>query len=161
MGTRADFYVGRGLNAEWLGSVAYDGHPSRYPRILRARTEEEFRAAVAAMLKKQDDATLPPRGWPWPWNNSGTSDYGYCFLKVQEDDMGPYPGVAEELPGQHVWWERGYDDEGRPQTAYWINERGDADTSEAVAWPNMAARKNVRLDEGSGMLFLASGSRSR
>jgi hypothetical protein len=28
MGTRADFYVGRGKDAEWLGSVAFDGYPS-------------------------------------------------------------------------------------------------------------------------------------
>ena len=27
MGTRADFYVGRGESAEWLGSVAWDGNP--------------------------------------------------------------------------------------------------------------------------------------
>jgi hypothetical protein len=28
MGTRADFYVGRGGQAEWLGSIAWDGYPS-------------------------------------------------------------------------------------------------------------------------------------
>lgn len=27
MGTRADFYIGRGENAEWLGSIAWDGDP--------------------------------------------------------------------------------------------------------------------------------------
>ncbi len=27
MGTRADFYVGLGEQAEWLGSVAWDGNP--------------------------------------------------------------------------------------------------------------------------------------
>jgi hypothetical protein len=27
MGTRADFYIGRGTEAEWLGSVAWDGYP--------------------------------------------------------------------------------------------------------------------------------------
>lgn len=27
MGTRADFYVGKGPNAEWLGSTAMDGYP--------------------------------------------------------------------------------------------------------------------------------------
>jgi len=26
MGTRADFYVGMGKDAEWLGSVAWDGY---------------------------------------------------------------------------------------------------------------------------------------
>jgi len=27
MGTRADFYVGIGPEAEWVGSIAYDGYP--------------------------------------------------------------------------------------------------------------------------------------
>ena len=28
MGTRADLYIGRGTDAEWIGSVAWDGYPS-------------------------------------------------------------------------------------------------------------------------------------
>lgn len=34
MGTRADFYVGTGANAEWLGSIAYDGHPDTIYKVL-------------------------------------------------------------------------------------------------------------------------------
>ena len=53
MGTRADFYMGTGTGAEWLGSVALDGYqdgpsgiPQRYPRLPAAKTEAEWRAAV-------------------------------------------------------------------------------------------------------------------
>lgn len=30
MGTRADFYVGRGPDAEWIGSTAWDGYPDGF-----------------------------------------------------------------------------------------------------------------------------------
>ena len=33
MGTRADFYVGRGDAAEWIGSIAYDGYPFYKPQL--------------------------------------------------------------------------------------------------------------------------------
>src|SRR5216683_7943050 len=82
MGTRADFYIGRGAAAEWLGSIAYDGHP--YPEnagdaILHAATETEFRAAAAARIAAGDDGTTPDMGWPWPWTDSRTTDYAYAW----------------------------------------------------------------------------------
>lgn len=80
MGTRADFYVGRGEQAEWLGSIAYDGYPDGIDKlVLEAKTEDEFRAAVAAFLARETSATLPEMGWPWPWDNSKTTDYSYAF----------------------------------------------------------------------------------
>lgn len=82
MGTRADFYVGSGPTAEWLGSVAWDGyewaeHPER--SIAAATTEAEYRALVAEELAGRDDATTPDMGWPWPWGDSRTTDYVYFF----------------------------------------------------------------------------------
>lgn len=80
MGTRADFYVGRGENAEWLGSVAWDGYPDGFDTFyLKAATAEAWRATVAAELAGRDDATLPASGWPWPWEDSRTTDYAYAF----------------------------------------------------------------------------------
>lgn len=81
MGTRADFYIGRGESAEWIGSVAWDGYPSDFSDtpIFSSRTEQEFRDRVAAMLASRDDATLPKDGWPWPWPDSRTTDYAYAF----------------------------------------------------------------------------------
>ena len=80
MGTRADFYVGRGDTAEWLGSIAYDGDPEGIDQlILVCRTETAFRYAVADFLKGRIDRTLAADGWPWPWNTSHTTDFAYAF----------------------------------------------------------------------------------
>jgi hypothetical protein len=81
MGSRADFYVGRGDKAEWLGSVAWDGYPDGFDRdgLLNAITEQQFREAVSAELASRRDGTTPEMGWPWPWENSKTTDYAYAF----------------------------------------------------------------------------------
>lgn len=80
MGTRADFYVGRGPQAQWLGSIAYDGYPDGQPEsVIGAASEDDFKTRVASLLATVDDATLPADGWPWPWNDSGTTDYAYAF----------------------------------------------------------------------------------
>lgn len=80
MGTRADFYVGRGARAEWLGSIAWDGYPEGIDHgILTAETEDAFRERVSQFLTRED-ATLPERdGWPWPWETSYLTDYVYAF----------------------------------------------------------------------------------
>jgi len=79
MGTRADFYVGRGKSAEWIGSIAYDGYPEGVPEdVVKTSTESEFRSEVAK-LTGGEDGTLPSMGWPWPWENSNTTDYAYAF----------------------------------------------------------------------------------
>jgi hypothetical protein len=79
MGTRADFYVGRGPNAEWIGSIAFDGYPDgitmkteeKLPwpegqehidwpegkHLFDATTEAEFRERVERFFQYRDDAT--------------------------------------------------------------------------------------------------------
>lgn len=83
MGTRADFYVGRGKAAEWIGSVAWDGYPfdgAGVPlKILKSKTEAAYRAAVKEFLSKREDATKVTDGWPWPWEDSRGTDYAYAF----------------------------------------------------------------------------------
>ena len=80
MGTRADFYIGRGKSAEWLGSIRWDGYPSDIaPEVLGATSEADYRAAVSTFFSKRKDVTLPEDGWPWPWEGSRTTDYAYAF----------------------------------------------------------------------------------
>lgn len=83
MGTRADFYVGLNENMEWIGSFAWDGHHDtvmdRYPEMVNAGDEATFRTEVEKLLKGRDDGTLPEQGWPWPWEDSGTTDVTYAF----------------------------------------------------------------------------------
>lgn len=80
MGTRADFYVGRGENAEWLGSIAWDGYPDGIDQqLLNCTGEAAYRHAVAEFLKDREDKSLPDDGWPWPWDDSNTTDFSYAF----------------------------------------------------------------------------------
>lgn len=87
MGTRADFYVGKGENAEWIGSVAWDGYEwheriqnDNPDNITSSKTEAEYRSAVADMLKSNENTTTPEMGWPWPWETSKTTDFAYLFV---------------------------------------------------------------------------------
>jgi hypothetical protein len=79
MGTRADFYIGTGEKADWLGSIAWGGYPgSRVEGALTAKTADDFKEQVQALLD-DDDGTKPEHGWPWPWENSHTTDYAYAW----------------------------------------------------------------------------------
>lgn len=83
MGTRADFYIKKDkqLKAEdWLGSIAWDGYPDGIPSDLKkATTPRQFVNALARFVKERNDFTSPKDGWPWPWDDSGTTDYAYVF----------------------------------------------------------------------------------
>jgi hypothetical protein len=81
MGTRADFYIGRGPAAYWIGSIAYDGHPGGAPKPLQGVTDETaFFVAVRTILSDESwGVTWARDGWPWPWKNSNTTDYAYAF----------------------------------------------------------------------------------
>jgi hypothetical protein len=108
MGTRADFYVGRGEHSEWLGSVGYDGYPESIPNtIFDARKEEEFRTRVVEFLSQQESSTFPSDGWPWPWQSSHLTDFVYAFENIRVfashfatewfDPHEPVPNI-DELP---------------------------------------------------------------
>jgi hypothetical protein len=81
MGTRADFFIGVGPAAEWIGSVSYDGGP-REAGVgpLSATTEAKFREAVEHLLMTWSrPVTRPEEGWPWPWEDFRTTDYAYAW----------------------------------------------------------------------------------
>lgn len=64
----------------WLGSIAWDGYPDEIPETIRfAHDDKHFRAEVAQFLASRDDGTKPEDGWPWPWDDSRTTDYSYVF----------------------------------------------------------------------------------
>jgi hypothetical protein len=134
MGTRADFYIGRGEKAEWLGSIAWDGSPEGIAdKILSASSEGGFVAEVEAFFEGREDATLPNEGWPWPWNDSKTTDYAYCFdgSSVHAYCFGspiePEPEEDQKVP-----------------------------VANPTTWPDMKARKNVQLGRKSGVIFVTA-----
>jgi hypothetical protein len=128
MGTRADFYVGRGADAEWIGSVTWDGYPvgvaDDVPDLFAAADEAAWRQAVAALLAaRAPSSTLPSEPWPWPWEDSGTTDYAYALDG----------SVVYGTSFGHGWWPVDPDAES-------YGEPDDGDESK-VAFPDMKLRQ--------------------
>lgn len=131
MGTRCDFYIGRGVDAEWLGSVAWDGHPECFEPLLSATTVEEFKLRMQAAVYHREDFTSPDKGWPWPWEDSRTTDYAIAF-----DDGKVYASCFGR-----AW----YDPRNPPE---------DETAGKKVAvFPNMKTKQKVAVDGArSGLL---------
>ena len=135
MGTRADFYIGTGKHAEWLGSVAWDGYeveecndvkePAN--RVRRAQTADDYRVAVTDFLDSRDDATYPVNGWPWPWDDSNITDYAYSFVN---DSV--------------KWW------------PFYKDEESDCIDSPDDGWPDMSEIKNVSFGKNSGIILITA-----
>ena len=156
MGTRADFYVGRGRHARWIGSVAYDGYgvatagtekpfqpnDKTIRAIAEAKSAHAFERAVTRYVKERDHGTLPGDGWPWPWEDSCTTDYAYCF-DINKGRVLHYCFGARIIR--------------RPSRS----KRGAKHvtltyTKKKVTFPNMRDRMRVTLGPRSGLLVLVS-----
>lgn len=155
MGTRADFYIGRGPQAEWLGSIAWDGYPKGITsgewsggHLFDAASEEEFRVRLETFFQGRDDVTRPGHGWPWPWNDSHLTDYSYAFDdgRVWRTACGPKPrqtcAVCDH--DKAVWITATEDVQGR-------TDDDEALTGPVTEFPDMRDRKNVTLGKRSGV----------
>lgn len=146
MGTRADFYVGTGKTAVWIGSLAWDGyridqmtHNDSFKSldnmecwaIKSAVTEAAFRQAVAKLLAMNEDGTTPDQGWPWPWDDSGNTDYAYAFV---DGACKVFPWGCEKM----------------------INDDGEEDCGPQLEWPNMRDKKNVTFGKRSGTITIVA-----
>lgn len=133
MGTRADFYVGRGQDAEWIGSIAWDGYPEGIPdEIKEPRDEKEYRVSVGLFISGRDDGTLPEMGWPWPWQTSHTTDYAYAFDA----------GVVYASNFGYGWYEDMSDFEAK------------APEEKICEFPDMSDKQKVTLGKRSGVFVL-------
>lgn len=132
MGTRADFYAGRGAAAEWLGSIAWDGSPGEVGKQLpfQIAAESDWRASVAIFLAGREDGTMPEDGWPWPWNDSGLTDYVYAF------DDGRVWAFGE------VWFDP---TQPEPEPRGW---------APSVVFPDMKAIQKIAWGKRSGVMVL-------
>lgn len=146
MGTRADFYIRTATGLDWLGSVAMDGYDieemtaefaTKSARnqscldVKQARTEQEFRAALQSYFSHRWDVTMPAHGWPWPWENSETTDRAYVF----DGGVVKLYACGKEIVA-------GDDDAEGP--------------APDCGWPNMTDRQNVTLGPRSGVIFIGS-----
>lgn len=138
MGTRADFYREVDGKLTWLGSLGWDGHPTSVPDdLIRASSEVDYLAEVDELLSGRDDGTTPNMGWPWPWEDSRTTDYAYCWREggVVAWYFGHGPFLAgEEQGGWGDDWENG-----PPQDN---------------CFPDMRAMQKVTLGQRSGLIVL-------
>jgi hypothetical protein len=146
MGTRADFYIKRESNyPEWIGSISWDGYDIRETtesdshksdrnmscyRVKQARTEEEYKEALEAYFSFRDDVRLPKDGWPWPWDDSCTTDKAYVF----DVERGKVRMFA---------WGREYASEEDKEAGRYPN----------FNWPDMTDNKNVA--DGGFIVFKA------
>ena len=148
MGTRADFYIGRGKDAEWLGSVAGDGNPEggddhgTYAEVFDAGDEKAFRTKVGEVLARRDDGTMPEHGWPWPWEDSCTTDWAYAI------DEGVVYASAFGAPWIEVAKYLELDEAG--QEAYGESVPKDG----GIEHPNMKDRQDVTLGRRSGIMVV-------
>lgn len=79
MSTRADFYIGRGRKAVWVGSIGHDAFPENMqPYFEGVRTEQAFRQALRKVFDGYGEISAD-RGWPWPWKSSDTTGIAFCF----------------------------------------------------------------------------------
>jgi hypothetical protein len=132
MGTRADFYVGRGELAEWIGSIAWDGYPDGVDETIRASTDEAmYRERVAAFINGRNDGTIPEHGWPWPWENSRTTGYAYAL-----DDGRVW---ASSFGG--AWWPANGEQPEEPE-------------GDAAVFPDMTNAQNVTMGARSGTVVI-------
>lgn len=142
MGTRADFYIGRGANAEWLGSIAFDGYPDGIAAaLLRVSTAGEFKNELNKFFSDRSDVSLPRHGWPWPWPDSRTTDYAYAF-----DD-----GRVWACPFGQYWFPATAEDPDLPFDKSGTREEIDA---RKVVFPDMTQIQNVTLGKRSGLLII-------
>jgi hypothetical protein len=131
MGTRADFYIGRGLQAVWLGSIAWDGYPSGMPEgFAQATTQEQFTDFIKT-LSARDDWTAPEQGWPWPWEDSRTTDYAYAFDG----------GDVWVSPFGHSWFKLS-------------DPKPTEETPKDAVFPDMKDMQNVTLGARSGVTII-------
>lgn len=79
MGTRADFYKGRGKDMQYLGSISWDGYPDGLLILADCKTEEYFDTLIKALQERDDFSNPATDGWPWPWTNSSMTDFAYTF----------------------------------------------------------------------------------
>lgn len=145
MPTRADFWVGEGEDAEWLGSIPWDGYPDGIEqRIIAASTESEYRTEVTLFLTSSNDTTMPDQGWPWPWSDSRTTDYAYLWLdgRVWASHFGDAMFLVQPELDDH-----GEPDQDDPHPKVVVRGR--------PSYPAVIAPRNVRFPEGSGFITLS------
>ncbi len=79
MGTRCDFYLGRGPLAQYLGSIGHDAYvDAMAERFEGIQTQDAFNARLTEVFAEYGEIKAE-HGWPWPWRDSHTTDTVVAF----------------------------------------------------------------------------------
>lgn len=143
MGTRADFYTGDSAHPgelKYLGSIGCDGYPAGVDSICLAKSLPDYLERIRERFL-EDDASLPERdGWPWPWEDSRTTDYTYCF------DVAKNSVLASCFGGPWFDPEPFCD----PEYAYEVEPPSDP----KLDFPSMKAIQKVTFGKRSGLIVI-------
>lgn len=83
MGTRCDFYLGRGPAARYLGSIGHDAYvDAMAERFENVHSEAEFESRLQLVFSEYGEIPAS-KGWPWPWRDSATTDTVVAFDQGQ------------------------------------------------------------------------------
>ena len=127
---------------KWLGSKGFDGYPDGIDeKVLKSTDEQEYEKVVADFLSSANDATFPNQGWPWPWNDSRTTDYAYIFENGK---------VMSSCFGGPLF---------DPLKADAENEEEDHECLPAGYFPDMKDVQNIAYDDRSGAIFISVRSK--
>ncbi len=88
--TAADFYIGRGPSAQWVGSLSHNARPgilhwtSAGCEVLDAVTALDYTRGLDTLLslpstERRNWAHHPANGWPWCWHDSSLTGWCYAF----------------------------------------------------------------------------------
>lgn len=151
MGTRCDFYVmDESKKLEWVGSYGWDGNPSGVPKDInfdKIDREDNFIYNVKTFLKEHEGYIVGKDGWPWPWDNSCTTDYTYIFYKGKIY-VSNYGSKLIEY-NDYLKYEEDIDDENEEVLSKII-------ISLDIKFPDMSKIKNVDLGKSSGTMVFGS-----
>jgi len=82
MMTKADFYIGTGIAANWIGSIFSDGYVNGILLdILICNNPTLYEELVVDFIKERKGVIKTDGAkWPWLWPDSRMTDYSYMFL---------------------------------------------------------------------------------
>jgi hypothetical protein len=133
--------------------------------VLKADSEPAYREAVAKMLSECEHGTTPDRGWPWPWDDSHTTDCAYAFDagKVWIASWGKcwldkaVTPADSPCGGPYLLDDRR---ELQRNDAYWdwyeavLRPANEPNGRPACVFPNMKNRQKVTMGPRSGLIII-------
>ena len=97
MNENADFYVGMGDHADWVGSVSKGGSIYNVPTDLLIQVNRVMFEEIAIEYIKHCNGVVANHvcEWPWSWSDSRMTTYSYIFypehekvyLSIEGDDL--------------------------------------------------------------------------